>query len=359
MGENARRGIRRNVPALAGIGLVLAAAFLFLFIAAGEGNGGEQDAVKRQSPAGLRKIRIALDDYPNAGHAFLFAAEEKGFLREQGFVLEPVVAGPGRHPLRMLAEGRADLALASQPDVLLARNEGLGVVSVAAIVRQPLVYLMVPEDSPIRTPAHLEGRTVVLSGLPVHEAVLATMLDSVPGGRPDVTAVAADGPYADMLLGGEADALLGADILEGKDRLEKAGIRLRIIEPMLYGVPRYYETVLAAGEGPLADDRETFERVWTALARGHDYVEKDPAAAARMLSDAGVFDGNPAWTVSLEHLERRLPFMREGTAPFGSQDKETWKETEKWLSGMGRIGASVRAEDAFVDLAAEAAEGGR
>jgi len=352
VGEKERGNVRRAALVLAGCGALLLAAWVLLIRPAGDAPD-DLGATPDRTPATPAKIRIALDEYPNAWHAFIFAAEEMGFLREQGVALEPVVAGAGRDPLRMLDEGKADLALASQPDVLLARNEGRPVVSVAAIVPRPLVYLMVPKDSPIHAPAHLAGRTVALSGSPVHEAMLGTMLDSVPGGRPAAEMVTAEVPVAGMLLDGRADALLGPDIVDGKERLEQAGLELRLIEPMLYGVPFYYEKVLAAEERALAENRDLFGRVWTALARGFEYVEQHPAEAARRLAGAGVFDGNPSWTVSLEQLDERLPFMRADAGPFGVQDGKAWKETEKWLAGRALIDPSLNADDAFLDLAAE------
>lgn len=354
---NGKRDGRWNKPVLIGIILLLMAGALLSVIGFSDGfeDGGNDKAASTAAP-GLRKVRIVLDGYPNASHAFLFAAEAKGYLREAGFLLEPVIAGPDEDPLALVDEGKADLALASTPEVLLARKDGRAVVSIAAIVQRPLVYLMVPKDSPIHRPDHLDGKTVAWSGSPVHEAMLQTMLDGASHGKPEVTLVKAEGRYADMVFGGRADALIGPTILDGLERLEWGGRQFRVIEPMLYGVPRYYETVLAAGERALAEDRDRYAGIWSALARGFEYASGDPEGAAKLLSDAGVFDGNPSWAVSLESLTRQLPFMQPADAPFGSQDKEVWKETEKWLANRGLIGHALFMDDAYVDLAREAAE---
>lgn len=307
--------------------------------------------------SGLHKIRIVLTAYPHAGHAFLFAAEANGFLHAQGFVLEPVVAESAAEALRMVDEGEADLALVSQPDVLLARNAGRAVVSIAAIVREPLVYLIVPQDSPIHHPAHLAGKTVALSSdSPIHEAMLATMLDSVRGDKPEVSRVTLDDRPAAMLLAGRADALLGPSILAGKQAIEAENMAVRVIEPMLYGVPHYYETVLAAGEHSVESDHETLGRIWAALVQGYEFVAENPDEAATLLLQAGVFDDKPGRSLTRESLRMPLPFMRTGSEPFGSQDRQVWKETEKWLTDLDMIDFMLDADDAFVDLAAESAE---
>lgn len=344
-------GIRWIGPIVAGVCLL--AVLIFMLIGLGDtGAGGDEHGPDATGGnPGLQKVRIVLTSYPHAGHAFLFAAEAKGYLREQGRILEPVVAGTADVALRMVDEGKADLALVSQPDVLLARNEGRRVVSIAAIVREPLVYMMVPRDSPIHHPAHLAGKTVaMLSGSPVHDAVLTTMLDSVRGSKPEVSIAALDGRPADLLRDGRADALLGPTILDGRRSLAAAGVEVRVIEPMLYGVPPYYETVLVAGEQAVEEEQETVAGIWTALVQGYEYVAEQPEEAVTLLLRAGVFDGNPEWSVFLDSLRLQLPFMRTGADPFGSQDKQAWKDTEKWLTDLDLLDFTLDADDAFVNL---------
>lgn len=346
------------------IGLIAAGIFLLavlVFKLAGwqdAGGAGERRGDgERSGLSGLHKLRVVLTAYPHAEHAFLFAAEAKGFLREQGRSLEPVVAESAAEALRMVDEGEAELALVSQPDVLLARNEGRKVVAIAAVVREPLVYLMVPQDSPIHHPAHLAGKTVALfSGSPVHEAMLESMLDSVRGEKSGVTRVALDDRPAGMLRGGRADALLGPSILAGKQALEAEGVAVRVIEPMLYGVPRYYETVLVAREQNVETELESLARIWGAFAQGHAFVAENPDEAAALLLRAGVFDDKPGRSLTRESLRMPLPFMRTGAEPFGSQDRQRWKDTEKWLTDLDLIDFMLDADDAFVDLTAIPAE---
>lgn len=350
--DNRGQANRWRKPAIVGLFvLMLVSSLFFIYGLPPHGEEEEGNDANSSREPGLRKIRVVLDACPNAGHAFLFAAEAKGYLREQGFVLEPIVAGEGEDPLLLLHEGKADLALASQPRVLLARQEGRAVVSVVSIVREPLVYLTVPKNSPIHQPAHLDGKTVGLSGDPVHEAILNTMLDDVRGDTPDVKRVKVGRKFAEALRDQRADAVIGPTILDGLRQLERHGMEARVIEPMLYGVPRYHETVLVAHERTLAEEPDVLERIWSALASGFEDVSRDPEGTVKWLSNAGVFDGNPAWTIPLESLEQLLPFMRTGTSEFGSQDKDAWHETEKWLTDLDLIDFLLDADDAFVDLA--------
>ena len=45
-------------------------------------------------------------------------------------------------PLKDVAAGRADLAITYEPEVMLAHEQGLDVVAVAALVNQPLTSLI-------------------------------------------------------------------------------------------------------------------------------------------------------------------------------------------------------------------------
>ena len=60
--------------------------------------------------------------------------------------------------------------------MLLARAAGVPVVSIAALVQQPLLCVMSLQDRAITRPADLRGATVGFPGIPSQEAALATML---------------------------------------------------------------------------------------------------------------------------------------------------------------------------------------
>ena len=52
-------------------------------------------------------------------------------------------------PLKLLATGRADLAISYEPELLLARDRGLDVVAVGALVQKPLTSIMSVGKHPI------------------------------------------------------------------------------------------------------------------------------------------------------------------------------------------------------------------
>ena len=79
--------------------------------------------------------------------------------------------------LKVLLEGRADLAISYEPELLLARAKGAKLVSIGALVQMPLTSIVSIGDKAIREPGDLEGAKVGTSGIPYQDAYLKTIVD--------------------------------------------------------------------------------------------------------------------------------------------------------------------------------------
>ena len=65
-------------------------------------------------------------------------------------------------------------------DFGIARRRGAQIVAVAAIVQRPLASVIAIDREAVRTPADLAGKTVGVTGVPSDDAVLDTVLATVP-----------------------------------------------------------------------------------------------------------------------------------------------------------------------------------
>ena len=146
----------------------LAAALAALALAAcGGGGGAEPDA-----PAGAT---LVLDFQPNAVHAPLYYAQASGYFSDQGLDLEIREPSSSADSAKLLEAGRADLAILDVNDFGIARQRGLDLVAVAAIVQRPLASV-ISADAAVTRPRDLEGKTVGVTGVPSDDAVLDTVL---------------------------------------------------------------------------------------------------------------------------------------------------------------------------------------
>ena len=204
----------------------------------------------------VRGLDLMLDWFPNPDHVAIYQAIESGYFRDVSLDVRPRVPSDPAAPIKQVAAGRADLAISYEPEVLLAREQGLPVVAVAALVQRPLTSLMATEKSGVRSVRDLRGKRVGTAGIPYQEAYLETILRraDVPKSSVKVTNVGAS--LLPAMLSGKVDATLGAFWnVEGVE-LRQRRQRPWIVPVNRLGVPDYDELVLVANSDKLDDQRD-------------------------------------------------------------------------------------------------------
>ena len=123
-----------------------------------------------------RPLTLMLNSSPDADHAALYAAVANGDFRTVGLQVMPQAPSDSSAPLKLLAAGRADMAISYEPDVLLARDQGMRLVSVGSLVGRPLSSIIALGARHIRGPRDLRGKTVGTAGMPYQSAELHAIL---------------------------------------------------------------------------------------------------------------------------------------------------------------------------------------
>ena len=127
---------------------------------------------------GRSRFTVMLDWFPNADHAALYSAIAHGDFRAVGLDVQPVVPAETAEPLKLLAAGKVDMAISYEPQLLLARDEGLKLVSIGALVQRPLTSIIALPKQHVTTVANLAGKKVGTAGIPYQAAELKTALQS-------------------------------------------------------------------------------------------------------------------------------------------------------------------------------------
>jgi putative hydroxymethylpyrimidine transport system substrate-binding protein len=305
----------RRVPVL----LLLASALL-------AGCGEKEDVLE---PRGSKHVELMLDYFPNADHAGVYAAQAGGDFEQAG--LDVAIRQPPdpAAPIKQVAAGRVDLAISYEPEVLRARDQGLPVVSVAAIVQKPLTSIISLPEAKIREPADLEGKTVGTAGIDYQSAYLRTILLEA-GVRPDTVKERNVGfGLTPALLTGKVDAVLGAFWNYEGTELRLKDKRPRIIRMDEAGVPSYNELVLVANKRSLGGDADKIRAFIGALSRGTRDLRENPDKAIE-----GLLDANPDLDPELQRavVEVTLPlFFPPRGRPFGWQDPAQWDAFAAWM----------------------------
>ena len=322
--------------------LTSAAASATLAALAGSRSGpGSAAAAQDDTPD---SFTVALDWYPNANHAGLFLAQERGYFAEEGLAPELYTPSDPTTVLQTVGAGRDAFGISYQTDMLLARAAEIPVVSVLALVQTPLQGIMVLAASGIARPADLVGQTVGYPGIPSQEAFLATMLESDGATMADVELVNIGFNLTPALISGQVDASLGAFWTHEPIVAEQEGYPTEMLRVDDWGVPPYYELVIAASEETVAGRPDLVERFLRAVRRGYEDAIADPAAAIAALQAASPDLDVP---VEVEGIALLIPAWTAGDVPFGTQTAERWDAYARWMAERGLIPDDLDVEAAW------------
>jgi putative hydroxymethylpyrimidine transport system substrate-binding protein len=294
--------------------------------------GAKQDTI---TAARTKPFTVMLDWFPNADHAPLYSAIATGDFRAAGLDVKPVVPSETAEPLKLLAAGKVDMAISYEPELLLARDQGLKLVSIAALVQRPLTSIIALPSSRIKTVADLAGKTVGTAGIPYQAAELKTALQSAGVNPSSVHEVNVGFNLVPAMLSRKVDATLG-----GYWNYESLQLQLMHKHPLTIpvdqaGVPTYNELVLVVREAQAHTAGQDLRAFLQALTRGQRAVRADPAAAASLLVKA-----NPSLEgkLQLASIEQTLPAaLPAGGKPFGYQSPSSWAAFGSWMFAHGLL----------------------
>jgi putative hydroxymethylpyrimidine transport system substrate-binding protein len=325
---------RRAVPAL--VATLLAALAL-------SACGEKQD---QTSPSAQRSLTLMLDYLPNPDHVGLYDALSKDEFGKAGLKVDVKTPSDPAAPLKLLAAGKVDLAISYEPELLLARDKGQQLVSVAAIVQEPLTSLMTLKKN-VRSPKDLRGKRVGTAGIPYQSAYLTTILEhaGVPRDKVKETNVGFD--LVPVMVSGKVDATLGAYWNVEAIQLAREHKRPRIIRMEQVGVPTYDELVLVARRNTLAERGDDVRAFVQALARGYAAAQADPSAATDALVKAAP-DLDKGF--ALASVRASLPAFRPPTGkPFGWQDPAQWSAYGDWMLSQHLLDRQPHAASALTN----------
>lgn len=323
--------------------LAIAALVAAALVAAGAGCG--EKAEKGSGEAS--RFDLALDFYVNPDHAGIFTALERGYFEEAGLDVRPQVPSDPSAPIKQVAAGRVDLAISYEPEVLIARDQGLDVVAVGALVQEPLSSLISIESAGIDSVADLEGKTVATAGIPYQDTFLDAILEDEGLRRSDLSVVDVGLNLLPAVISGRADAMLGGfRNVEGVD-LELRGENPNVVPVDELGIPTYDELVLVASAERLRTDPEEIRLFIAALERGTEAAVEDPQLATESVLEAG--EGlDPRLTEA--EIEATLPLLvPRGDKPFGYMDPEEWERFAGFMADEGAAKARYRAPEVLTN----------
>jgi putative hydroxymethylpyrimidine transport system substrate-binding protein len=291
---------------------------------------GEKSETITASAKSKQSLTLMLDWFPNADHVGIYQALAEGDFSRAGLDLHVQVPSNPASPLQLVAAGKADVAVSYEPELLLARNQNLPLVSIGAIVQQPLTSIVSLGNKRINSPKDLRGKTVGDAGIPYQHAYLETILAHAHVPASSVKEVNVGSNLVPALLSGRVDAALGAYWNYEAIQLAQLHKHPHVIRMNQVGVPDYDELVLVARASTLENHPDLMRRFVQALARGYESARRNPQAAV-----ANLVRANSGLDPKLELASVRatLPafFPSQPGKPWGWQDPARWTAYGQWM----------------------------
>jgi putative hydroxymethylpyrimidine transport system substrate-binding protein len=306
---------------------------------------GEKKEQITPAPASTQSLTLMLDWLPNADHVGIYQAMAEGDFAKAGLDVHVEVPANPAEPLELLAAGKVDAAISYEPEVFLARDQNQPLVSVAALVQEPLTSIVSIGSKHIRTPAQLRGKRVGDAGIPYQHAYLQTILAHAGVPASSVKEINVGANLVPAMLSGSVDATIGAYWNYEAIQLAQLGKHPNVIRVNHAGVPTYDELVLVVRQSTLVNHPDVIRRLVQAMARGYESTRANPSAAVANLVRANPGLDSKLQTASVNATLSAF-FPANSSEPWGWQDQGQWNAFGQWMLANHLISNPAAVTDA-------------
>lgn len=286
------------------------------------------------------KITLVLDWFINPDHAAIIVAKQKGYFTANDIDLtieEP--SDPSIAP-KLVAAGKADLAVDYQPQLYLHHAEGLPISRISTLISTPLNTIIVKKDSDIKTISDLKGKKIGYSVAGVDEAMLKPALATGGLTLKDVQLVNVNFNLSPSVMSGQVDAVIGGFRNFELHEMKTHGTEGRAFYLEEHGVPAYDELIIIANNTHRHDDK--YRRFNHALEQGAQYILNHPEDAWKAYTsykkDLDDDTNRAAWQATLPRLALRPAAI----------DTERYQRYGTFLQSLGLIKTAPKVEDIAV-----------
>ncbi|XID95202.1 ABC transporter substrate-binding protein [Paenibacillaceae bacterium WGS1546] len=304
---------------------------------AAAGSGGGEPSGQPQ------EVTLVLEWTPNTNHTGLYVARDMGLWEKHGLKVN-IILPPEAGSSSLVASGKAEFGIGAQESMMLAREEGLPLVSIAPIIQHNTSGFASPADRNIKEPKDFEGKSYGGWGSPAERAVIESVMNVQQ----------ADVEKVDFVNIGTADYFAatqrGIDfawIFYGWTGIE-AELRGEPVD-MIYLTDYserldYYTPLLMTSEQTIKDKPELVRAFLAGAAEGYRYAIDHPDEAADVLIAAV-----PEINAELVKASQRWlsPKYQDDAPRWGEQKREVWSGYGEWMKENGLLEKDLNYDDMF------------
>lgn len=290
-------------------------------------------------PAELKKAKIVLNWFPKAQHGGVYAAKEQGIFEQNGFDVTIEPGGPQVSAVQIVASGNAEFGLAHADQIVIAKNQGIDLVVVAAALQGSPQAFMFQEDAAVDGFEDLNGRTVFIQPGITYWDYLKKQYDL--SGVKEMTYT---GQHVNFLA--DPESVTQSFVTSEPFFMEKEGVK---VKTLLVSESGYnpYNVVLFVTKDYLENNRDTVAGFVKAFSEGW-MSYKDTSAEV----NKAIFEANP--NIALDAIgfedEAQREFVYGGDAAehgFGYMTEERWSTLIDQLADLGLLKEKFDASEIF------------
>lgn len=288
-----------------------------------------------------KKLVVLLDWFANPNHAPLFVAQQQGYFKEQGLEVELIGPADPSDPPKLVAAGKADIAVTYEPQFMEQVDEGLPLVRIGTLIDRPLSCLVTLKESGISKIEDLKNKTVGYSGS-LASMSLKVMLKNHGLQNNDVHIINVHYDLTQALLSKKIDAVTGMMRNFELIQLELNGHPGQAFFPEKNGIPSYSELIYVANKNKIQDPR--FKQFLAAVHKGQIYLQNHPESTwhdfAASHPEMNNELGKRSWQMT-------LPYFAKNPAEY---DAKSWLHFAQFMQQNGLIKKVQPLKNYTVDL---------
>ena len=283
------------------------------------------------SPAETTKITVMADWLPWAVQGPFFSAINNGFYKAEGLEVNVISPANPADPIKLVARERVQFSMTYVPEVMISRDTGIPVISVAAMLRVISSGLFFKGDKAIQSAADLKGMTLGVGPKLDAQAFLRSVLKSGGLTVDDVKVIDPGFAHVALIVEDKVDAAHGITYGEGIVADEVlAGQGKGPVRWLLYrdfGVPAFYYQVLVGNENWVRKNAAATCRFLRATEKGARDFFANPGPTNEVIAK-----GNEIFTLA-QHTKIAEGAKGDWFTADGKmlvQDVAIWQESLDW-----------------------------
>lgn len=300
----------------------------------------------KKEPTEIAKVSLRLAWLPGATFAGDYVAKNEGYWDAEEIDVTINPGGFNLDPIKLVASNSDQFGVTKASNLLYARERGVPIVVIAAIiVRSPIAWISL-KDSEINRPEDFIGKKVGEQYGTGTDVTLEALFEKLGLDLSEIQRIPMQFNYAPF-LSGEYD-VVPCYLIDQVVEFQAKGIELNIIDPYDYDVSLYYPNVYFTTEKMIKEKPELVQKFLNGALKGWEKSFESP----ELTIDSVMVDIKELnREIEILKLKSQIKIMRSENEeiPFGKMEDEKWQTIIDILEKYGELKLGISLKDIFTN----------